>query len=278
MSGFSTGDMVYLKRLLRAIGQYLPLLNCIGADRYLGGTLSIKLSRQTTHLVSAASSGQKYDKSIEWGVSVVRDSWLFAMGQSGQLHPEADHRHDSTFPATAPSGPKLAGRTGSTTNMSAVSVLNEPVDFARIRSVIVPGTSSIAPPKSISSVSPTRKLKLKPTHIDGQSFSGSVVGRSSGIALNGSAFPLSPPKPERERLLNHASPQTIDAKLARTTSAPPAVSPRSKEKQKGVSSVLKASTMGASIGRKEDMTEVLRQLAQTDQTTPGSRIKIVRLK
>lgn len=244
-------------------------------NQYLGGIQSVKLNRQTTHLVCAIPAGQKYDKSLEWGVSVVRDTWLFAMGRSATIEAEEKHRHDPFHPAMGPSGPKLTGRTGSTSNMSAVSLLNEPMDFARIASVVAP-SSSLAPlPKAVSqqSISPSRKLKLTPTHIDGQSFNGVLAPASGSIVAGSTTHPLSPPKPETERLLNNASPHSIDAKLSRMSSAPAGSSPRSKEKRE--SPVVKAATMGGLTGRKEDMTEVLRQLAQTEQTTPGLRTKIV---
>lgn len=242
----------------------------------IGGRLSIKLGRQTTHLVCAASSGQKYDKSLEWGISVVRDTWLLAMGRSGKLEPESEHRHPPSLSASGLSGPKLMGKIGSISNMSAVSDLNEPVDFARIRSsVIIPVTSSTAPPKSLSqqSVSPSRKLKLNPTHIDDQSYVGGSLHGSRSIGSGGLGYPLSTPKPETERLLNQASLQSIDAKVARTSSAPPALSPRKKQKEE--SPLLKAATMGSGGTGKEGVTEVLRQLAQTDQATPGYRPKVV---
>jgi len=273
LSGFSTGDMVYLKRLLRAMGRWSAFTGTTELTVETGGTLSLKLNRQTTHLVCAAPTGQKYEKSLEWGESVVQDTWLFAMGRSGRIEPEADHRHSLTLPATGRSGQKLTGKTGCTSNMSMVSDLSHPVDFARIKSALVlPGTSSSAPPKPLSqqSISPSRKLQLTPTHIDGASFSGSAV-----LARGSVGHALSPPEPETERLLNQASPQSIDSRFARTTSAPPALSPRSREKRE--TPLFKAATMSSGVGRKEDMTEVLRQLAQTDQTTPGSRARIVRI-
>lgn len=58
---------------------------------FSGGTLSIKLNRQTSHLITVATTGQKVEKAREWGVKVMKESWLIAMGRSGQIEPEEDH-------------------------------------------------------------------------------------------------------------------------------------------------------------------------------------------
>ena len=225
------------------------------------------------------ASGQKHDKSLEWGVSVVRNTWLFAMGRSGFLQPDLEHRHNLTVPAATNLGPNHTAKTGSTSNMSAVFDLHETVDFARIRSgaeidEAVSAVSVTAKPTSLQSSSPPRKLKPTPTHIDENPSPSSVL---AGGGIVDMSHALSPPTLETERLLNQASPLSIDAKVSRTTSAPATLSPRGK--WKGESPVLKAATMGGlhRDGRKEDMTEVLRQLAQTDQSTTGVRAKLVRV-
>ena len=55
---------------------------------------SIKLGKQTTHLVCARPEGLKYEKALEWGVQVVKPSWLYTMAQSGRMCVENAHRHD----------------------------------------------------------------------------------------------------------------------------------------------------------------------------------------
>lgn len=55
----------------------------------------MKLHKQTTHLIAAQPRGQKYDKALEWGVEVVRDSWLYQVAQTGRIEPLDTHRHIS---------------------------------------------------------------------------------------------------------------------------------------------------------------------------------------
>jgi len=88
LSGLSTEDLTYLRRLIRVIG----------------ATQAVSLNRQTTHLVSGRSDGPKVDKAREWGVKVVSKAWLLAMGSSGQIEPEGDYPVDSTSTTTVTDG------------------------------------------------------------------------------------------------------------------------------------------------------------------------------
>lgn len=56
---------------------------------------SLKLHKQTTHLIAAQPKGQKYDKALEWGVDVVRDTWLYRAAETGWMDGVEDHRHPS---------------------------------------------------------------------------------------------------------------------------------------------------------------------------------------
>jgi len=88
LSGLSTEDLTYLRRLIRVIG----------------ATQAVSLNRQTTHLVSGRSDGPKVDKAKEWGVKVVSKAWLLAMGGSGQIEPEGEYPVDSTSTTTVTDG------------------------------------------------------------------------------------------------------------------------------------------------------------------------------
>jgi DNA replication regulator DPB11 len=88
LSGLSTEDLTYLRRLIRVIG----------------ATQAVSLNRQTTHLVSGRSDGPKVEKAREWGVKVVSKAWLLAMGSSGHIEPEGDYPVDSTSTTTVTDG------------------------------------------------------------------------------------------------------------------------------------------------------------------------------
>lgn len=92
LSGLSTEDLTYLRRLIRV----------------LGATQAISLNRQTTHLVSGRKDGAKVDKAREWGVKVVSKAWLLAMGSSGRLEPEGDYPVDDTSTTTVTDGGEQA--------------------------------------------------------------------------------------------------------------------------------------------------------------------------
>ena len=244
-----------------------------------GGILSIKLTRETTHLVSALPAGQKYEKALEWGVSVIRDTWLFAMGRSGQRQPEAEHRHVATPLLDTRPALASADKAGSASNMSMVSELDEPVDFARMDAVVPVPVPSLEVRKTPSQppISPSRMLKLTPTHIDdpvgGEKLVPVVASAGGSGSWKGSAGqPLSPPKPERERQLNSASlSESIESRIFKTISGQQAaVSSRDL-----ASPAPGAIPSGGGTGKNKDVTDVLRQLAQTEQTTPAARAKIV---
>ncbi|RXK38351.1 hypothetical protein M231_04393 [Tremella mesenterica] len=172
LSGHSSENTVYLRRIIRAIG----------------ATLSVKLNRQTTHLVCAAPSGQKYEKALEWGVSVVQCTWLLTMAETGVLVNDTDHRHSSVT--------KIDPNTNTNPEPSTSQLALDQV----LRVGNEHGTSQS------STLDPSRKLGLTPTHIgDGL---GSNPGSASGSGLlrekgNGKTV-LSQSNPETERKLNQA--------------------------------------------------------------------------
>ncbi|KAK4687729.1 DNA replication regulator DPB11, partial [Tremellales sp. Uapishka_1] len=162
ISGFPTETSVFLRRLLKA----------------LGGDFAMTLNRKTSHLVCGSPTGQKYEKGLEWGVQVVQDSWLLAIGRSGMVEPENEHRHLAKLDSSAPFNSHLKNRltsSNSTSRMSMVSELDDTVDYNRNHT-----SSSSKPPTQVSQ---NRVLGCTPTHVDG------------GV--------LSPPKTETERKLNH---------------------------------------------------------------------------
>lgn len=51
----------------------------------LGGTISDKFSRKTTHLICPSASGLKYDRAVEWSIPVLTTDWLFETAKTGSL-------------------------------------------------------------------------------------------------------------------------------------------------------------------------------------------------
>ncbi|WVW83245.1 hypothetical protein I302_105264 [Kwoniella bestiolae CBS 10118] len=276
LSGFSAENNVYMRRLLRAIG----------------GQLSIKLNRQTTHLISVATTGQKVEKAREWGVTVMHESWLVAMGRSGQIEPEEEHRQILIAPAITKALDKT--RTSDlTANLSTMSDLPDNGDFA-----LRPSSANHKPSTSQIGVSPSRMLKPSPTHIDDPSTSTLSIGMNGTKTVENV---LSPPKQETERILNSASSivntdqdkEKEKEKLSRFSSAPvPNESlplqqqlGRSENSGAGVGSVLgeRAASMSSlspikasSGGGGGSMTEALRQLAEKDSNVQGGKGRLVR--
>nr|XP_018263947.1 uncharacterized protein I303_03824 [Kwoniella dejecticola CBS 10117]OBR86105.1 hypothetical protein I303_03824 [Kwoniella dejecticola CBS 10117] len=280
LSGFSAENNVYMRRLLRAIG----------------GTLSVKLNRQTTHLITVATTSQKVEKAREWGVKVMKESWLIAMGRSGKIEAEGDH----VIPVTTGAISKLLGKTSDlTANMSTISNLPDNDDFA-----LRPSSSSSSKPTSqIPVLSPGRMLKPSPTHIDDAGTSTSSLG-GNGSKTSASVLPapgnnrnnvLSPPKTSTERLLNSASASAAalphksvsavmdgasNKALSKFASAPapeslagsgPSVASKVEAGNGGSLGERAASTgsLGIGLGKSGGMTEALRQLAEKDGNTPG---------
>ncbi|WWC69573.1 uncharacterized protein I206_103516 [Kwoniella pini CBS 10737] len=262
LSGFSAENNVYMRRLLRAIG----------------GTLSVKLNRQSTHLITAVTTGQKVEKAREWGVKVMKDSWLIATGRSGKIEPEADHVLSPAVEVT-----RIPGRTSDlTANMSTISNLPDNSDFALRQ-------SSSKPTSQLPLISPGRMLKPSPTHIDDAMTSTSSIGghgsRTTTSIIQDNNV-LSPPKVSTERILNSAIPHksaseiiiSEPSKLAKFASAPisESLAARQLTTKAEIGNSLgerAASTgslgMGKSITNGGGMTEALRQLAEKDGSTSG---------
>ncbi|WVR05087.1 hypothetical protein IAU60_002099 [Kwoniella sp. DSM 27419] len=203
LSGFSAENTVYMRRLLRAIG----------------GTLSVKLNRQTTHLISVLNTGQKVVKAREWGVEVMKDTWLMTMARTGVIEPESPHRHQPGLPAIE----RLASGKASdlTANMSTVSELPDSSDFAR-RPPVQSTPATVRPATSLTAsqlVSPGRMLKPSPTHVDDHerpdvstdTAEGSGNGSRTTVSIGKPNNVLSPPRAETERLLNSATPLTVSS-------------------------------------------------------------------
>ena len=262
LSGWSTSELVYLKRLIRAIG----------------ATLALKLDRNTTHFVCPSATSMKAAKCFEWGIPVLRDSWLLAIGRTGQIPLEGDHAHSG--PADLPSKLERKSGLGSDSNMTMSGVSDGGmIDFSAAKTSTPQHSVLQAPPRSGESgyspnppLSPSRMLKLNPTHIDdAQDIKPQSRPGSQGETTM--PLPLSPPNPERARILNHANiehlnEESIDSKFSRTSSAPPIGSLEKNPVVTGDEQIRSVSIGG-------DVTDVLRQMAQGDQITPSGRMRIV---
>jgi hypothetical protein len=221
--------MTYLRRVIRVIG----------------ANQAISLNRQTTHLVSGRSDGPKVAKAKEWGIKVISEAWLLAIGKSGQLEPETDYPVDSTSTTTV-------------TGEEDASKAKAPVSVSQ-------------------NLSQARALKLTPTHVDGHVGRPSIISTNTSLkshtdldsgldSRDHSANPLSPPRGESARKLNQAS-----ASASHETS-------RASVSEEDVStkSVYPGNESLATSGRNREMTDVLRQLAEKGDTST-SRIKAVSL-
>lgn len=247
----------------------------------LGGVLSEKMNRQTTHLISAVSDSPKARKAPEWGIYLVKQTWLLTSGKTGKIEPESEHRFDAPPPVAAvPHNRRLDLANGSMANMSVVLDIGEPT-YERGK-VAPPASNSnqFLPPTSQRSapLSPSRMLKLTPTHVDDKD-GGNYIGESRNNA--GSPVPdpsnvLSPPKRGTTRLLNQAE----DGKVGRTISAPPNAESMKKQENSAPLNPLRGSSTGGQVGQmegpmgKKDMTHVLRQLAEQGEP-PSSKSRAV---
>ena len=197
LSGLSTEDLTYLRRLIRVIG----------------ATQAVSLNRQTTHLVSGRKDGAKVDKAREWGVKVISKAWLLAMGSSGQLEPENDYPVDDTSTTTVTDGgekeqslkPAQAAVSQSQSQARALKLTPTHVDghgqqlisgsITRVNTNSNPNTdvNIIAPPNTDSPANPlsppqgtsTRKLN----QATDESRSTSRVSSNEGEMSKKSAYP-----------------------------------------------------------------------------------------
>lgn len=159
-------------------------------------------------------------------------------------------------------------------NMSMVLDVGEPTYE---RGVVAPPTGTpnnqlIPPATKTSQVSPSRQLKMTPTHIGDEEGDASIGGTSLAVRTVDPSNVLSPPRQERERALNNAETDPAQ-KIARTVSAPPNSGSLKKEGASQVANPLRgSSTGGAGVG-KRDVTDVLRQLVEQGEVAhvPKSR-------
>jgi DNA replication regulator DPB11 len=168
LSGLSTEDLTYLRRLIRVIG----------------ATQAVSLNRQTTHLVSGRSDGPKVDKAREWGVKVVSKAWLLAMGGSGQVESEEDYPVDSSSTTTVTDG----GEKADSLKPPPASV-SQSQSQARALKLTPTHVDDHGRPSITGSMSASNTSSLR--------------GANPGLA--GAANPLSPPQGPSARKLNQAT-------------------------------------------------------------------------
>lgn len=234
------------------------------------------MNKQTTHLISATNDSAKARKAPEWGIKLVQQTWLLDIGRRGRLVPEDDHLFPLAPPRALPQGRRLDGN-ASAANLSVMMELGDPT----YESAEVYGRLSTPHhPERSARVSPSRMLKLTPTHVDAK---GGHRREDDGSFSNAKSLldpsnVLSPPKQETERVLNNADVTRqsgpSQAKVGKTLSAPPNAESLKKE---AVSNPLRSSSTGghaAASLKKDDMTSMLRQLVEKTDTS-GNKSKPV---
>ncbi|CAK9780911.1 hypothetical protein CC85DRAFT_62497 [Cutaneotrichosporon oleaginosum] len=76
VSGFKTDQAVYLRRMLKAAGI----------------EVSKALARgKITHVVLAAPEGRKFESARQWGLAIVKPSWVWTMAHEGRIDPVEQH-------------------------------------------------------------------------------------------------------------------------------------------------------------------------------------------
>ena len=110
LSGFDQSQVYGLKRLLRALGEFLVPSLRLPILRSIGINLAPTFSRRATHLLCSSGTGLKFEKACEWGIPVVNVHWLAKMAESGQVPglegflvsaPTCNGSHTSEVPITA---------------------------------------------------------------------------------------------------------------------------------------------------------------------------------
>lgn len=246
------------------------------------------MNRQTTHLISENTDTPKAKKSPEWGIKLVKQSWLLAIGRSGKLEPESDHAFEGFPPAdvVTPSGRKSGITRLDAANLSVIHPLGDPTfernpDASRSTPTLA-GDANAPPIASISQrslpITPSRQLKGTPTHIDA---AVEVKREIESLRDHDPANILSPPKRETERVLNQAGLSSSEPaataaeslKVGRTTSAPPGSESYKRAEASSPLNPLRGSSTGmAKPMGKEDMTEALRKfVGQGDDTSSAKK-------
>lgn len=160
------------------------------------------------------------------------------MGRSGQLEPVEEHLH-----------PVGEGITNARTPSMATANLSTATDLSKSQGPEAMPTLAAEATSVPTSLPPSRMLKLTPTHINDHERRGET--------------PLTPSKPETERLLNRAT-----ASPNRAASVPTTSERGTPEKRE----LKPAATMPAPGAN--DMTAALRRLAESDAGAPH-RSKLV---
>lgn len=241
-------------------------------------------------------SGQKYEKALEWGLQVVKDTWIETAAMTGVMPQEDDHRHnvieDFGIAALRPLGGRTAGGAGP--DSAAAAVISSPPRPLKSTPTFLHGLDdpsidmSLAPPEISHSTRIVDSVIMDTTSLTRtKAIAARVPSRRS------SGNPLSPPHLQMERRLNGAdladSDNTDDKRhkgsqasfsLGRTASAPPPESPgksRSNRAQltKSASTTILNGMESLPGASKADVTEVLRQLAEGKGDSPASGTKVV---
>lgn len=256
----------------------------------------MKMTRKCTHLVCRNPSGQKYEKALEWGLQVVKETWLEAAGEHGVFSPEDDHRHvvmeDFGISALRPSSARPDEEARPAASAQVIGSSPPKLALRAQPTLLHPQKALLAGGDGIEGGDTTRIM-------DSVVIEPPIGAKASKTAVTGppsrrqSGNPLSPPRLDTERRLNGADrddsasstsasnspvPRTKKASQ-RTSSAPPPDSPgkvlpsRAQLAKSASTTILNGmeSLPGAS---KADVTEVLRQLAEgKDAAVAGAAAK-----
>ncbi|KIR24754.1 DNA replication regulator DPB11 [Cryptococcus deuterogattii LA55] len=253
--------------------------------RALGFEIRLTVDRDVTHLVSFRNHGIKVRRAKAWGSQIVTHDWLLKMAETGKLEPEEGyHLHipPENLRGSRKDLPSSAG--GKVNNsMTDLSVVNDSRLEHRFERSTSDQNQPITTAAGPSSIPVSRALRPTPTHVNDSTDDISMLDARTDVSeiqhVDVTMEERSDPvKPSPQSLNRHSSapaPRSspLNNKFLTETNTNTNMTPGNSATGASTSALPNKAASAAALedmDRKQDISDVLRRLAEKPSGTPVS--------
>ncbi|KIR32357.1 DNA replication regulator DPB11 [Cryptococcus deuterogattii MMRL2647] len=253
--------------------------------RALGFEIRLTVDRDVTHLVSFRNHGIKIRRAKAWGSQIVTHDWLLKMAETGKLEPEEGyHLHipPENLRGSRKDLPSSAG--GKVNNsMTDLSVVNDSRLEHRFERSASDQNQPITTAAGPSSIPVSRALRPTPTHVNNSTDDISMLDARTDVSeiqhVDVTMEERSDPvKPSPQSLNRHSSapaPRSspLNNKFLTETNTNTNMTPGNSATGASTSALPNKAASAAALedmDRKQDISDVLRRLAEKPSGTPVS--------
>lgn len=293
----------YHRRLARALGKCRSMFiyRFINSP-VLGFEIRLTVDRDVTHLVSFRNHGIKIRRAKAWGSQIVTHDWLLKMAETGKLEPEEGYRLHIPPENLRGSRSKLLTRefcilctdmmpedlpssAGGKVNNSMIdlSVLNDSRVEHRFERSTSDQNQQITTATGPSSIPASRALRPTPTHVNDSTDDISMLDartdvseiQHADVTMEERSDPVKPSPQSLNRHISAPAPRSspLNNKFLTETNTNTNMTPGNSAAGASTSALPNKAASAAALedmDRKQDISDVLRRLAEKPSGTPVS--------